>query len=147
MKIAMAKKELDDALAEQKSLGTFTEALQQMVDMGLGSFDDLRNGYFDMLNDIRSGGSGGGGGGTPPPTNNDGSDVFDNEGNLDAEKALGTDSGGMSDFDRRNRGHVATGNKTTINLQMTGLAMTQVEVTEAVAEVIRRARNEGLDIG
>ena len=30
---------------------------------------------------------------------------------------------------------------------MTGLAMTQVEVTEAVAEVIRRARNEGLDIG
>ncbi len=147
MKIAMAKKELDDALAEQKSLGTFTEALQQMVDMGLGSFDDLRNGYFDMLNDIRSGGSGGGGGGTPPPTNNDGSDVFDNEGNLDAEKALGTDSGGMSDFDRRNRGNVATGNKTTINLQMTGLAMTQVEVTEAVAEVIRRARNEGLDIG
>lgn len=145
MKIAMAKKELDDALAEQKSLGTFTEALQQMVDMGLGSFDDLRNGYFDMLNDIKSGGSGGGG--TTPPANNDGGDVFDNEGNIDPEKALGDDAGGLSDFDKRNRGNVATGNKTTINLQMTGLAMTQVEVTEAVAEVIRRARNEGLDIG
>ena len=53
----------------------------------------------------------------------------------------------MSDFDRRNRGHVVSGAKTTINLNMHGIAVTQAEVTESVAEVIRRARNEGLDIG
>tara|TARA_X000001388_G_C2233651_1_gene124279 strand:- start:138 stop:2546 length:2409 start_codon:yes stop_codon:yes gene_type:complete len=147
MKIAMAKKELDDALKEQAALGTFTEALQQMVDMGLGSFDNLRNGYMNMLNDIRSGGSGASSGGGGGSDTGGGGDVFDNEGNLDPEKAIPPVDTGLSDFDRRNRGHVPSGNMTTVNLSMTGLAMTQVEVTEAVAEVIRRARNEGLDIG
>ena len=149
MKIALAKKELDDALKEQAALGTFTEALQQMVEMGLGSFDDLRNGYFDMLNDIRNGGSGAGtGGGDTGSDTSASSETFDNLGNLDPDpEKVFTGSGGMSDFDRRNRGHVPTGNKTTINLQMTGIALTQAEVTESVAEVIRRARNEGLDIG
>lgn len=146
MKIAMAKKELDDALKEQAALGTFTEALQQMVEMGLGSFDDLRKGYMDMLNDVRSGGSGAGSGGGGGSLGG-GGDVFDNEGNLDAEKAIPPVDTGLSAFDRRNRDSRPAGNTTTVNLSMTGLAMTQVEVTEAVAEVIRRARNEGLDIG
>tara|TARA_R100001460_G_scaffold25771_2_gene51991 strand:+ start:6624 stop:9044 length:2421 start_codon:yes stop_codon:yes gene_type:complete len=151
MKIALAKKELDDALKEQAALGTFTEALQQMVEMGLGSFDDLRKGYMDMLNDIRNGGSGagaGGGGGGSGSDTSASSENFDNLGNLtpDPEEVF-KGSGGMSDFDRRNRGHVVSGAKTTINLNMTGIAVTQAEVTESVAEVIRRARNEGLDIG
>ena len=45
-------------------------------------------------------------------------------------------------FDVRNRTHVPQGNKTTINLNMQGIALTQMEATESVAEVIRRARNE-----
>jgi predicted nucleic acid-binding Zn-ribbon protein len=144
IEIAMAKKALDEALENQKAMGTFTEAINQMVEMGLGKFNDLRIGYMNMLNgvDAFKGTSSQLGGGT----DDTGSQMFDTEGALvpDPEKAI---SQSQLDFDARNRTHVPSGAKTTINLQMTGVAMTQAEVTESVAEVIRRARSEGLDIG
>ena len=144
IEIAMAKQALDDALENQKSMGSFTEALNQMVEMGLGNFNDLRLGYMNMLNgvDAFKGTSNQLGGGT----DDSGSKLYDVEGALvpDPEKAL---SQSQLDFDARNRTHQTSGAKTTINLQMTGVAMTQAEVTESVAEVIRRARSEGLDVG
>jgi TP901 family phage tail tape measure protein len=144
IEIAMAKKALDEALENQKAMGTFTEAINQMVEMGLGKFNDLRQGYMNMLNgvDAFKGTSSQLSGGT----DDTGSQMFDTEGALvpDPEKAI---SQSQLDFDARNRTHVPSGAKTTINLQMTGVAMTQAEVTESVAEVIRRARSEGLDIG
>ena len=141
LKIAEAKKELDDALQKQLELGTFTEALNQMVDMGLVSFMDLRQGYFDMIFAIKNGVAPS----TSSTTSSSSGDKYDTDGNIVPEDEFPAPT--PSDFDLRNRTHVPQGNKTTINLNMQGIALTQMEVTESVAEVIRRARNEGLDIG
>jgi len=141
MKIANAKKELDDALQKQLELGTFNEALNQMVDMGLGSFMELRQGYFDMIFAMKNGVAPS----TSSTTSSSSGDKFDTEGNIVPENEFPAPP--VSDFDVRNRTHVPQGNKTTINLNMQGIALTQMEVTESVAEVIRRARNEGLDVG
>ena len=141
LKIAEAKKELDDALQKQLELGTFNEALNQMVDMGLGSFMELRQGYFDMIFAMKNGVAPS----TSSTTSSSSGDKYDTDGNIVPEDEFPAPP--VSDFDVRNRTHVPQGNKTTINLNMQGIALTQMEVTESVAEVIRRARNEGLDIG
>ena len=141
LKIAEAKKELDDALQKQLELGTFNEALNQMVDMGLGSFTELRQGYFDMIFAMKNGVAPS----TSSTTSSSSGDKYDTEGNIVPENEFPAPP--VSDFDVRNRTHVPQGNKTTINLNMQGIALTQMEVTESVAEVIRRARNEGLDVG
>ena len=54
LKIAEAKKELDDALQKQLEL-ELSMTLNQMVDMGLGSFTELRQGYFDMIFAMKNG--------------------------------------------------------------------------------------------
>ena len=117
------------------------EALNQMVDMGLGSFMELRQGYFDMIFAMKNGVAPS----TSSTTSSSSGDKFDTEGNIVPENEFPAPP--VSDFDVRNRTHVPQGNKTTINLNMQGIALTQMEVTESVAEVIRRARNEGLDVG
>jgi len=143
LKIAIAKKELDDAISDMNALGLLNEGISQMVDMGLGEFNRLRDGIMGiMVSNSR---------GKPPPASVPvtsispaQSEKFTPDGSPDPAPAVET---AQDRFDRRNAGHQTSGNRTTINLQMTGLAVTQAEVTESVAEVIRRARSEGLDIG
>ena len=53
MEIALAKMELDEAIADQKELSSFTIAIEQMEKLGLGTFSNLYNGFMKMITDAR----------------------------------------------------------------------------------------------
>ena len=69
LEVAIAQKELQDAIADVESLGIFEEALSQMVTNAGGQLNDLR-GFFNALFSGQNipAPSFGGGGGTPPST-------------------------------------------------------------------------------
>ena len=66
MKIALAKQELDKAMEDAKSLGTFEELLKAMVDKTGKQLDRLRGQFFALWNGEMPSNATGGGGYTPP---------------------------------------------------------------------------------
>ena len=139
MEIAMAKAELDKAISDIKALGTFEEALSQMVNKTGIELDRLRG----MFNNLMSGqgvpsASTGTGSLSSGVGASSGGDVFDN---------LGGNSGGLSDSKRNEIfGRMGEANITTINVTTGNLLGSEEDVENAVATAIRKAQQRGLTI-
>jgi len=139
MEIAMAKAELDKAISDIKALGTFEEALSQMVNKTGIELDRLRG----MFNNLMSGqgvpsASTGTGSSSSGVGASSGGDVFDN---------LGGKSGGLSDSKRNEIfGRMGEANITTINVSTGNLLGSEEDVENAVATAIRKAQQRGLTI-
>jgi len=77
LKIALAKEELDKAMADAEALGTFEELFKAMVDKTGMQLDRLRGQFLNLFNgEVPSTATGGGG------NNGGGGDVFDTGGGL-----------------------------------------------------------------
>jgi len=140
MKMALAKKELDDALAEQKDLKSFTTAIQQMVELGLGSFDDLLKGYYSTLNAIRGGTSG-----TTPitPSSVATSETFSEDGSIDPSKVSSPVGRGRGTMDSSG---VITNTNNSIVVNVGGALSSSSEISDAVANAMIQAQKRGIKV-
>ncbi len=140
MEMALAKKELDDALAEQKDLKSFTTAIQQMVELGLGSFDDLVKGYYATLNAIRGGTSG-----TPPitPSSVATSETFSEDGSIDPSKVSSPVGRGIGTMDSSG---VITNTNNSIVVNVGGALSSSNEISDAVANAMIQAQKRGIKV-
>jgi TP901 family phage tail tape measure protein len=140
MEMALAKKELDDALAEQKDLKSFTTAIQQMVELGLGSFDDLVKGYYATLNAIRGGTSG-----TPPitPSSVATSETFNEDGSVDPSKVSSPVGRGIGTMDSSG---VITNTNNSIVVNVGGALSSSNEISDAVANAMIQAQKRGIKV-
>lgn len=83
LRIALAKEELDKAMADARSLGTFEELLTAMVDRTGIQLDRLRNQFSNLYNGTTPSTATGGGGGA-----GGGSDKFGTDGTITPETVI-----------------------------------------------------------
>ena len=141
LEIALAKKELDDAIADIKSLGTFEEALSQMVSktgMQLGKLKDMFGALMFGENASASSILGGAGAGAGVGA---GSEMTD----ITGAKAL---NNVLSDnrfaFQQGQRGGVTT----ILNIAQTveGSVVSEQQFSDAVAIAVREAQRNGTTV-
>jgi TP901 family phage tail tape measure protein len=140
MKIAMAKAELDKAIADIKALGTFEEALSQMVNKTGIELDRLRGMFNNLMSGqgVPSASTGTGGGNNNAGAGSSGGDVFDNLGNAGGK-------GTFSDFAKGSAlGKFQSGNQTLITVNTGNLLGTPEEIQDAVATAIVEAKRRGI---
>ena len=147
LEMAIAKKALDDAIADAEAIGALENGLKQMVKSVGGDLDTLKA-KFQSIFDLQgksvpsftpSGGGGGGGG------NGGGSETFDPLGNL-KEDATGTSttSKGKFDFSLGQRGGVTTINN--IQVAVEGALSDKQNIQDAVAIAVIEAQKRGTKV-
>jgi len=145
LEMAIAKKALDDAIADAEAIGALENGLKQMVQSVGGDLDKLRA-KFQSIFDLQgksvpsftpSDGGGGGNGG--------GSETFDPLGNL-KEDATGTSttSKGKFDFSLGQRGGVTTINN--IQVAVEGALSDKQNIQDAVAIAVIEAQKRGTKV-
>ncbi|BAQ84780.1 putative phage tail tape measure protein [uncultured Mediterranean phage uvMED] len=137
---AIAKKELDDALADVTAIGALKEGLQQMVDSVGGSLGDLYLEFkkiFDLSGSPVSSSFGGGGGGKSPT-------VFDTSGGQ-ADKFVSLSGGGGSNSSFAGSDAFRVMNNTNINVNVEGALQDRQSIQDAVAIAVKKASDRGIE--
>ena len=140
LKIALAKKELDDAIADMKSMNLFSLGIQQMVDLGLGDFDRLADGFRNMVINAKSGNFGLG---TSPasPSSQAKSERWGADGSpLPSQGSSSVGVGG---------GAGVTGNVTTITnitANVDAALTNQAGIEQAIASALIQAQKRGMKV-
>ena len=159
MEIALAKMELDEAIADQKALSSFTVAIEQMEKLGLGTFSNLYTGFMKMITDARRLTNGG----TPPPATppttppavddvieeiaEESEGVPDNDGGKRFGSLGEVGKQFVDKFADSTGGRVGTNAGGTIITVNTGnLLGTTEEVQIAVAEALKQAQRKGINV-
>jgi len=148
LEIALAKKELDDAIKDINALGTFEEALNQMVEQTGARLSDLQA----MFNKLMSGSTitssdilGNGGGGTPPATSNktgiEGAQSHDPN-NAEAQARVLSDK--RFAYNRGQGGGVTT----ILNIAQTveGSVVSEQQFSDAVMIAVKEAQRNGVTV-
>ena len=145
MKMALAKKELDDALADQKDLKSFGLAMQQIADMGIESFDNLVAGYYKALNAVRGGTSSTGSSAPPsmPPAK---SETFSEDGSLDPGDVSSPVGSGGGRFGTMDANGVITNTNNSIVVNVGGALSSSDEISTAVASAMIQAQRRGIKV-
>lgn len=141
MEMAVAKAELDMAIADVKALGILEDAVAQMVANAGGDFDSLLAKMNAIMN--FSGQSGFNIGASDTSSSGGGGDVFDTEGN-NLGAGTFTPPGNVRETPREQALRVARTSDTNVTLNVNGV-LTTMEVPQMVAEVVKKAREQGLD--
>ncbi len=137
---AIAKQELDEALADVSSIGALKEGLQQMVNAVGGSLGDLYLEFkkiFDLSGTPVSSSFGGGGGGKSPT-------VFDTSGGQ-ADKFVSLSSGGGSNSSFAGSDAFRVMNNTNINVNVEGALQDKQSIQDAVAIAVKKASDRGIE--
>jgi TP901 family phage tail tape measure protein len=154
MEIALAKMELDEAIADQKALSSFTVAIEQMEKLGLGTFSNLYNGFMKMITDARRLTNGG----TPPPptpsttppTVDDVIEEIEEESKPLPEKDRRTFTPlGAESLDLGKTGGLvgtSSANNTIITVNTGALLGSEADVQVAVLKAIREAEKKGIKV-
>jgi hypothetical protein len=154
LEMAIAKAELDKALADAEGLGTFQELVALMADNVTGSLQ----GVIDKFLEIKAlgdqpitigdgGGGGGGGGGTTPPVIPP--EITADTGlKFDATGAVMNtgDTGSGSSFAGSDAFKTITYQTNNFNLSTGDILSTEQEVENRVMSVIEKAQKRGLSI-
>ena len=138
---AIAKQELDKALADATAIGALKEGLQQMVDSVGGSLAGLYTEFkkiFDLSGKPVSSTIGGGGGGKTPK-------VFDTAGGS-ADKFVSISGGSGADTSFAGSDAFRVMNNTNINVNVEGALQDKQSIQDAVAVAVKKARDRGIDI-
>jgi len=147
LEIALAKKELDDAIKDINALGTFEEALSQMVELTGARLADLQA-MFDKLmsgSPITSSDIKGNGGGTPPATSNktgiEGAQSHDPN-NAEAQARVLSDK--RFAYNRGQSGGVTT----ILNIAQTveGSVVSEQQFSDAVMIAVKEAQRNGVTV-
>jgi TP901 family phage tail tape measure protein len=141
MEMAIAKAELDKAISDVKALGLLEDSIAQLVKNAGGDFDSLLAKMNMIMN--FSGQSGFNIPGSDTSSSSTGSDVFDTEGNNIGAGAF-TPPGNARESARDQALRVARTSDTNVTLNVNGV-LTTMEVPQMVAEVVKKAREQGLD--
>lgn len=142
LRIANAKKDLDDAIADMKSMNLFTEGIEQMVEMGLGSFKDLADGFRNLVIGAKSGNFDFGGGGSTTGSASGGSETFDPLGNPLPDSPAVVNGGVGS-------GTGVTGNVTTITnitANVDAALTDRAGIELAIANALIQAQKKGIKV-
>ena len=134
-KIALAKQELDKAMSDASSLGTFEELLRAMVDKTGIQLDRLRNQFSNLFTGTTPSTATGGGG------NGGGGDKFDTDGSIIPNTVIPDKVVDPVSPERFSRGGAVT---TILNLQQENNI--QSNDPDAVAEAILEAQRRGIKV-
>ena len=137
---AIAKQELDKALADATAFGALKDGLQAMVDQVGGSLAGLYTEFkkiFDLSGKPVPSTMGGGGGKTPK--------VFDTAGGS-ADKFVSISGGGGADTSFAGSDAFRVMNNTNINVNVEGALQDKQSIQDAVAVAVKKARDRGIDI-
>ena len=135
LKIALAKQELDKAMSDASSLGTFEELLRAMVDKTGIQLDRLRNQFSNLFTGTTPSTATGGGG------NGGGGDKFDTDGSIIPNTVIPDKVVDPVSPERFSRGGAVT---TILNLQQENNI--QSNDPDAVAEAILEAQRRGIKV-
>ena len=142
--MAVAKKELDDAIADAEAIGALEEGIRQMVQSVGGDLETLKN-QFQSIFDLKGKNiSSFTGGGTP---SGDGSKIFDTEGNLQTggnETAKKLAKPDRFAFTPGQQGGVTT--ITNIQVAVEGALTDKQNIQDAVAIAVIEAQKRGTKV-
>jgi hypothetical protein len=149
--------ELDEAIADQKALSSFTVAIEQMEKLGLGTFENLYQGFMKSITDARRFALGGTS--TPttlttPPEVKDIVEEIEEESEALPEKQGGRkfNNAGIQDFasslDPLTSGHIGTGggSNTVITVNTGALLGSTTDVELAVISALEQAKRKGITV-
>ena len=137
---AIAKQELDKALADATAFGALKDGLQEMVKSVGGSLADLYKEFkkiFDLSGKPVPSGLAGGGGGAPT--------VYDTSGGS-ADKFVSISGGTGADSSFAGSDAFRVMNNTNINVNVEGALQDKQSIQDAVAVAVKKARDRGIDI-
>jgi TP901 family phage tail tape measure protein len=144
LEIAIAKKQLDDAIADTKAMNSFNEGIAQMIKFAGGRLSDLRNhfnnimgmsGYrADMVADTSGGGSTGG------------SIGFDETGVEDVSSPLSGGGGPSSRIASLADLQAGRVNNNNIVVNVGGALSSSDEISTAVASAMIQAQRRGIKV-
>ena len=154
MEIALAKMELDEAIADQKALSSFTVAIEQMEKLGLGTFSNLYNGFMKMITDARrltTNGTSIPSTTTKPPAVDDVIEEIEEESKSLTEKDTGKSFTplGAESLDLGGTGGLvgtSSANNTIITVNTGALLGSEADVQVAVLKAIREAEKKGIKV-
>ena len=145
--MAIAKKALDDAIADAEALGALEEGIKQMVESVGGDLDTLRASFESIFNlkgksvSFETGNITGGGIDSGVDT---GSEIFDSAGNMTGNTGSTPSFADRTAFNLGQRGGVTTINNITVAVE--GALQDGQSIQDAVAIAVIEAQKRGTKV-